>query len=388
DDDDAAAPACEPGPPRPRRPTEDHLTLRAPPHRVPDAHEVAPPPPLHPRGTVDEPGAEGAPAYRDPATPVGHPAARVPPDPNLPGGPSAGSAPVSHHPASYYPPGLVPVAYYPPGYVPPGSQWPPATLAAGSSSEHAPPSQRHDATGPGGGVIPSHAYVPFPVPGTLPAPGTLAPGAPAGGRWWVGAIAVTAIVSFVLGVIIASGSIIEVNVGNRDAPAGSSPPEPKAAPVAAATEDTAKAPSAAAVVDGAEVSPPSGAPQGAAEAAPTGDPPSAPPKALPAPSAPLPTEGRPPVAELAPGRGWFRVAGPFPNAVVYVQGTQTGPLGEWFAADCGVKFVRLGSRPLRVWYAGGRAVDIACGGHTDVTFKAGPPSPVTQGRPRKSRFLR
>lgn len=386
----SAEPSTKPAKERPRRSvSDDKLTLRAPPNRELKEGEVAPPPPK----AMDQSGEYMSPQYRDPsAQGAGYngspsqPPSHYPPG-HYPGSHHPGSHhPGSHHPASYYPPGVVPAGYYP-GYGPQyahGSHHP--------TSHHAPSSEHPPASGQAPGSQPYYVY---PHPGVAPSyypPGTVPP-PPKGGRWWVGAVAVTAIVSFVLGIFIASGSVIEVKIAKRGeneaqaptppAPVSAAPasPTPAAAPApssvqapvappAPSTEATTETPSE-------EVEPKtSDEPEGSDESEASDEPEA---------TAPAPAEAS---DTIPPGKGLIKVSAPYDDAIVYVQGTQTGPLGEWFQVDCGVKYIRLGSRPLRVWYASGKAVDITCGGRTEVSFEKGPATPVRMQRRRKSRFLR
>lgn len=368
-----AEPSTKPDEDRSRQShSDDKLTLRAPPNRELKEGEVAPPPPK----AMDQSGEFMAPQYRDPAAQgAGHPGRPSQPPSHYPPGHHPGSPPPgSYHPASYYPPGFVPPGYYP-GYGP-------HAQAPGSHHPGPPTSEHPPASGTPSGSQPYYAY---PHPGVPPSyypPGTLPP-PPKGGRWWVGAVALTAIISFVLGIFIASGSIIEVKIAKRGEEADASSPAPPA-PAAPAPPTTAAVPATAAAPSTPPEEEEATEPPAESEQEETTEAEEATAEAEEATA----EDEEATEAEVPEGKGMLKVNAPYEGAIVYVQGTQTGPLAEWFEVDCGVKYIRLGSRPLRVWYAGGKAVDIACGGRTEVAFERGPPTPVRQQRRRKSRFLR
>ena len=65
------------------------------------------------------------------------------------------------------------------------------------------------------------------------------------------------------------------------------------------------------------------------------------------------------------------------DAHVYVIGIPMGPPGEKLRVPCGLINVRLGTKPLQIWYGRGRPVRVACQSVTEFDFAA--PQPMAPG---------
>jgi len=229
--------------------------------------------------------------------------------------------------------------------------------------DQAPPSQRGQvpiSVAPPGEPYSAPSGVPYSMapPYSLP-PGSIAPpGAVAlPAKWLTGVavvVAVTALASFGLGLLVASGGL-QISVKGKGQPPAAQPTQPAPPPVA----------------------PP---------------PPTAQPTAQPAPPAPTPSAAKPDEdaatdkaaaddgrdgSNLPRNRGYLVVNSSREEAAVYVYGARVGNVGEKLEVECGVRFVRLGTYPLTTWIGKGRAMAVTCQGVTTVNMEA---SPVGTGK--------
>jgi eukaryotic-like serine/threonine-protein kinase len=86
--------------------------------------------------------------------------------------------------------------------------------------------------------------------------------------------------------------------------------------------------------------------------------------------------------------GYLVVSAPDPDAQVYVGGEPAGRASKKLVVRCGLVNVRLGTLPLHTWYGKGKAVSVACQGVTAVNMekaKAMASGPATPGKPAGKR---
>jgi hypothetical protein len=185
---------------------------------------------------------------------------------------------------------------------------------------------------------------------------------------WTAAIAVTAVLSFAAGLLVASGPV-QVKLGEGPA---KRVPVPSTQPSLAA----AAPPSAGAATADSHAGNEARASRAPAPA--TTEPDTAPAVAAAAEAAGEPSsEATPEVAgadgsDLPQHKGYLLVRCPDrPGAHVYVLGHRMGEVGSLLSVSCGLINVRLGNRPLNKWYGRGHAVQVECQSVTDVTLSAG-----------------
>jgi hypothetical protein len=203
------------------------------------------------------------------------------------------------------------------------------------------------------------AMVPAMVPASIMQASGFPSLAPADAGWaagrWIAAVAVTAVASFVLGVLVASGGLRIRFAQEEPAPAATPavaaqpPPSPSAAPAAPTAEAPHPAP---ALVPKAAEQP--------AEAD---------------PGATVEADG----SDLPPYRGYLLITSPYKDAYVYVGGKPLGIVGELLDVPCGLRHVRLGTVPLKRWYGQGEPVQVACQELTRFDFRPKPSVPWPGG---------
>jgi eukaryotic-like serine/threonine-protein kinase len=248
----------------------------------------------------------------------------------------------------------------------------PSSVYPGSGQPHPsqyPPGMVY-ASGPPASYAPGSVY-PFPMSGH---PGQMMPGlgypvAMGSGlpKFWIAAIAVTALGSFLVGVLVSSGLALRFA-------------EPR--PVAAPPAPVPTAPAPPVVTATAAPAP---APEPAVTAAPTPAP-SAEPVAEVEPAASAEVEEEPPepvstepivamndeAAALPAHRAHLLVHTDIKDAHVYVHGRVGGATEETIEVDCGMKFVRLGRSPNTGWLEPGRAFEIPCRTFVTITIEPRP----------------
>ncbi|MBW2458051.1 MAG: protein kinase [Deltaproteobacteria bacterium] len=273
----------------------------------------------------------GAPPPRvDPPSPLGAPAL---PD-RLDGEPQAHE--IADDPSQAIPP--PPLSTRP--EVPP---FPAPTGTPHLMEDQAPPSQRGPLPNSVAPTGEPYSAAPPSVPYSLAPPYSFPPGSipPQGAvalpaKWLTGVavvVAVTALASFALGLLVASGGLQISLKGKSDEPtvqptqrppAPVPPPSPTAKPAAPAPT----APTAASVKEGDDAS-------ADGKDGDTAD------------------DGRD-GSNLPRNRGFLVVNSSEEDAVVYVYGARVGKVGEKLEVQCGVRFVRLGTYPLTGWIGKGR----------------------------------
>jgi hypothetical protein len=232
-----------------------------------------------------------------------------------------------------------------------GSLPPPSGSHVGSGAHHGPTSV----------VPPSHGSHMGPMmhlPQGSMYPLSIAPPPP---TWsmarWLGAVVITAVASFVLGLLMASGGL-QVRIVTGGEPSATSPPVAAQPPVAA----TAPAP-AASVAKSADAPAPAPAPV-ATTAADDDD-----------------------GSSLPLHKGYLIVDSEFKDAHVYILGQHRGRVGEKLEVNCGLVHVRLGTRPLLRWYGAGEGVPVACRGVTRINFRPRASVPWPGGNAGGNRWM-
>jgi hypothetical protein len=184
---------------------------------------------------------------------------------------------------------------------------------------------------------------------------------------WAAVIAITAVLSFAAGLLVASGPV-EVKVGDdRRPPAATARTDPATKP---ADTSAPGSPSQAAVRPAATTEPTTTvAPSDtAARDDSTAPDATSAPTAEPSAVAAVDVDG----SDLAPHQGYLVVRCPErPDAHVYVLGHRMGAVDEPLSVSCGLINVRLGNRPLTTWYGRGHAVQVECQSLTDVSLSGG-----------------
>lgn len=288
--------------------------------------------------------------------------------------------PVSYGaPASGYPIGAVPPSGYHPSQFPPGVVW------TGAPSSYAPGSAYPYPVGPSGHAMPPLGYpgTQYPVHASVPAK-------------WIVAVVVTALGSFLVGILVSSG--LKLRFGPEESVASPTPPAAAPAPTPTATVAAAAPTAAPAPVDPPPVaasSEPSEAVETDEETAEAGDveassPDGAEESAEPSEESAEPVSTEPVVASSAESAGLpahkahLLVHTDIKDAHVYVHGKYAGPVGQRHEVDCGMKYVRLGTSPNSGWLEPGRAFEIPCRTFVTVTIE---PRPYWNAPPR-SQFLK
>jgi hypothetical protein len=88
-------------------------------------------------------------------------------------------------------------------------------------------------------------------------------------------------------------------------------------------------------------------------------------------------------SQLPPALGYLLVHSAAEEAYVYVSGRLAGPVGEKLRVSCGVRPVRLGTKPLSKWLGPIKAVAVACRRVTSVDMDPAPTTAQAPGaRPR------
>lgn len=286
--------------------------------------------------------------------------------------------PVSYGaPASGYPIGAVPPSGYHPSQFPPGVVWP------GAPSSYAPGSAYPYPVGPSGHAMPPLGYpgTQYPVHASVPTK-------------WIVAVVITALASFLVGILVSSG--LKLRFGPEESAASPAPletpvptatvasdPVPTADPAPAATATPAPTAEPKGATDDAEATP---APPEASAASDGGDDTDT----EPADDPPKPVSTEPVVASSAESAGLpahkahILVHTDIKDAHVYVHGKHAGPAGQKHEVDCGMKYVRLGTHPNSGWLEPGRAFEIPCRTFVTVTIE---PRPYWNTQPR-SQFLK
>lgn len=235
----------------------------------------------------------------------------------------------------------------PPSYGPPISQYPVGYITQSQApGSMAPGSQAAWLNGPVtvaplGSVIVSPDQVH--TPGMLP-------------MKWVVVVAITAVASFAMGLLVASGGVeVRISEGTPTPAATAQPAPTRALP-----------------------------PTPAASSAPAA-PPTAQPSSSPAPE-PLEAEVSDLDArDLPHNHGFLLVTSPAADGFVYLRGERVGVAGKPIEVLCGLHFVRVGNENTTKWYSAGRAVAVACQGVTKMNMPMGG-GPV--GNPGGSQFLK
>ena len=182
--------------------------------------------------------------------------------------------------------------------------------------------------------------------------------------------ALTAVLSFAAGLIVASGPV-KVSVGHGPAAAESGAPaaarerggEPTGPIAARSPSSGGSGPTVAAAGTGDARD--AAAAQGTAQPA----------------AARAPDDGDD-GSSLPADLGYLVVSAPDPDAQVYVGGEPAGRASKKLVVRCGLVNVRLGTLPLHTWYGKGKAVSVACQGVTAVNMekaKAMASGPATAG---------
>ena len=288
--------------------------------------------------------------------------------------------PVSYGgPASGYPGGSVPSSGYHPSQFPPGVVWP------GAPSSYAPGSAYPYPVGPSGHAMPPLGYpgTQYPVHASVPAK-------------WIVAVVVTALASFLVGILVSSG--LKLRFGPEESVASPVPPEapaPTTTAVAAPPAPTTDPAPAVTVVPTASAEPSDGtedveaAPDQPEPSAETDDAPDIESEAV-EDEPPKPVSTEPVVASSAESAGLpahkahLLVHTDIKDAHVYVHGKYAGPAGQKHEVECGMKYVRLGTSPNSGWLEPGRAFEIPCRTFVTVTIE---PRPYWNVTPR-SQFLK
>ena len=328
--------------------------------------EISPPPPM-PRNFDSVPDS-GVPIDSGPPVDSGFPGeSGMPPDSRPPGSqpmlPSFGGAPATHSPSpsqvpspSQAPSGYPHPSFYPhPSYGAPGSVYPYPMVGPDGQPLSGYP---YPMVGPDGQPLSGYP-MPGPIPQLVPVPVK-----------WIIAVAASAIVSFVLGLMLASSGM-EITF-RGDAPPPPTTPEPAAA----------SAPTAAPVTTAVESVKPAPVPPAAPPAAPepTAEPEIEEPPVI---ANRLEVRNSDEAAELAAHKAHLIVHSAIANAHVYVHGTPVGGLDQPLVVDCGQKFVRLGTVPPATWLEPGQSITIPCRAEGEITIQPRPP----KLKP-KSQFLR
>ena len=280
----------------------------------------------------------------------------------------------SHAPASGYPMGGIPPSGFHPSQFPPGVVW------SGAPSSYAPGSAYPYPVGASG-----HAMPPLGFPGTQY---PVQQGVPAK---WVVAVVVTALSSFLVGILVSSG--LKLRFGPEETAASPAPPATTPAPTptasAAATAEPAPPATAEASATPEADEPETSEPEGetdeeataeeseAEEASETED------VAKPVSTEPVVTTPES-SAGLAAHKAHLLVHTDIKDAYVYVHGKLAGPTGQKLEVDCGMKYVRLGSSPNTGWLEPGRAFEIPCRTFVTVNIE---PRPYWSTQPR-GQFLK
>jgi hypothetical protein len=178
---------------------------------------------------------------------------------------------------------------------------------------------------------------------------------------WVVMVALTAVASFALGLVVASGGV-EVRLASND------PPPP---------ETAAPAPPSP---------PPSPAPTPEAKPEPPPKPPEPTPKAEDKPASAADDPADEDAGNLPATQGYLIVTSPVEDGYVYVRGQRVGVLAKPLQVPCGLHFVRVGNQNVTRWHTHGRAVAVACQGVTKVNLPlALGPDPSQKGN--RGQFL-
>ncbi|MBW2455715.1 MAG: protein kinase [Deltaproteobacteria bacterium] len=208
------------------------------------------------------------------------------------------------------------------------------------------------------------------LPGRLPPGAVAAPGAPkpppSDGQWrlpirWLAVVAITALASFILGLLVSSG--VEVSVTSGDGTTQpSAPPNPASPTAPTAPGSVAPTPTPTATETTAPSAEPEKADAGDDSSSQSGD--DVDPSTLP------------------PNRGYLWVESSQQDGEVYMKGVHAGSVGKANVVPCGTGFVRLGTVPLTKWYGPGQVVTVPCQGITKLTLEPGrnPPAGATPGK--------
>jgi hypothetical protein len=215
---------------------------------------------------------------------------------------------------------------------------------------------------------------------------------------WIIAVAVTAVASFAAGLLIATVSGVQVQMGDNasaasappvEAPVAKSPvaksPVDQPAPPSEPTKEAKPDPDAAdsAATDPEAVDPDAADPE-AVDPDAAADPEAADPEADPdagslQPSPSAVDKARADAKNLPHGVGMFLVRTSQPDAWVYVSGRPYSKAGVPFQVVCGPHHVRLGDANRSTWFEPGQSMTLACRELTDVTIEPRP-APPAQGR--------
>jgi hypothetical protein len=239
---------------------------------------------------------------------------------------------------------LPPPPVFQPSY-PDGSAMEPAPSSQGPPSSRYPmgylsPSQAPPSQGPMSGTWMGNPVTVAPPGSIIVPPGGQLPSAGMLPLKWVVIVAMTAVASFALGLLVASGGV-EVRLAQNE-PA---PPVQTAAPAPPPTP------------------PPEVKPEPAPKPAPE-------PKVEDEPASKGGKDDglNEDAGNLPVTQGYLVVNSPAEDGYVYVRGQRVGVVGKPLQVPCGLHFVRVGNQNVTRWHTHGRAVAVACQGVTTVNL--------------------